>query len=246
MTSSTTLRQESVRETRAPVEVRGLHRAYGARQVIRGLDLRVQAGEFLCLLGPSGCGKTTLLRTLAGLDAADAGEVDVPTQVAIVFQEPRLLPWKRVDFNVRFGVAGTRGARAQALAALEEVGLADHADAWPGTLSGGQAQRVALARALVREPHLLLLDEPFAALDALTRIRMQALVRELVDRHRPATVLVTHDVEEAILLGDRVLVMAEGRIVRDSDTTGITRDAADAVALDVLRRDLLRELGVGG
>lgn len=234
----------SATATRDGVRVRGLRRAFGERVVIDDLDLDVQPGEFACLLGASGCGKTTLLRVLAGIDRADAGVVGVPAPNAVVFQEPRLLPWKSVEDNVRFGAESKADARRLALAALAEVELAGHAAAWPMTLSGGQAQRVALARALVREPRLLLLDEPFAALDALTRIRMQELVGDLVRRHRPATVLVTHDVEEAVLLGDRVLVMAAGRIVRDVDTSGIGRDAASAPALDGLRRELLRELGV--
>ncbi|MDW5598538.1 ABC transporter ATP-binding protein [Conexibacter stalactiti] len=230
--------------TAGGVNVRGLRRAFGERVVIDDLDVQVKPGEFVCLLGASGCGKTTLLRVLAGIDRADAGTVDAPSPNAVVFQEPRLLPWKTVLDNVRFGAESGRDARRRALEALAEVELAGHADVWPMTLSGGQAQRVALARALVREPRLLLLDEPFAALDALTRIRMQELVGELVRRHQPATVLVTHDVEEAVLLGDRVLVMAQGRIVRDVDASAIGRDAASAPALDRLRRELLGDLGV--
>ncbi|MFC7582595.1 ABC transporter ATP-binding protein [Nonomuraea antimicrobica] len=221
-----------------------MRRAFGDRVVIEDLDLDVEPGEFVCLLGASGCGKTTLLRALAGIDHADAGLVEVPTPSAVVFQEPRLLPWKTVGDNVRFGADARTDAREPAVTALDEVGLADHASAWPMTLSGGQAQRVALARALVREPRLLLLDEPFAALDALTRIRMRELVGQLVRRHRPATVLVTHDVEEAILLGDRVLVMAGGRIVRDIDASTIGRGPETAADLDRLRRELLAELGV--
>ena len=128
-----------------------------------------------------------------------------------MFQEPRLLPWSRVLRQRHPRAAAAAGPpRRRGRQALDEVGLADHARAWPVTLSGGEAQRVALARALVREPELLLLDEPFGALDALTRIRMHALLQELCARHRPAVLLVTHDVDEAILLADRVLVLADG------------------------------------
>jgi sulfonate transport system ATP-binding protein len=226
------------------VVLRDMRRAFGPRQVIDGLDLTVHPGEFVSLLGPSGCGKTTLLRILAGIDHADSGSIAVPTPNAVVFQEPRLLPWRRVLDNVSFGVNGPAGAEKRALDALTEVELTGHASDWPLTLSGGQAQRVALARALVREPRLLLLDEPFAALDALTRLRMQGLIRRLVARHGPATVLVTHDVEEAVLLGDRVLVMSHGRIGHEVDTRHIGTDPASAAELDRLRRELLRELGV--
>jgi sulfonate transport system ATP-binding protein len=226
------------------VRVRGLRRAYGDVTVIEGLDLTVSYGEFVCLLGPSGCGKTTLLRTLARLDSPDAGLVEVPDELAVVFQEPRLLPWRRVDFNVGFTGAGERIDRKRITQALDEVELTAHARAWPATLSGGQAQRVALARALVREPRLLLLDEPFAALDALTRLRMQALVRDLCARHHPATVLVTHDVDEAITLGDRVLVMTDGAIGLDVDTRAFEPNGDRGAEFAAMRRRLLASLGV--
>ena len=225
------------------VDVRGLTRRYGERTVIDRLDLRIRRGEFVALLGESGCGKTTLLRALAGLDPVDAGRIDGPRQPAVVFQEHRLLPWDSLWRNVALGLDDRTG-RPLAQAALTEVGLGDRLDYWPRNLSGGQAQRVALARALVREPRLLLLDEPFAALDALTRIRMHGLVKQLVARHRPGVLLVTHDVDEAVALADRVLVMRDGAIAGVypvSAEANTHRAHPDAVAL---RERLLAELGV--
>ncbi len=195
-----------------PVSVRGLRKAFGARTILDDVDLEIAPGEFVALLGRSGCGKSTLLRILAGLDQEISGEARVSGAVSIAFQQPRLLPWRKVWRNISLGLHKPDG-RAIALKALEEVRLADHADAWPLTLSGGEAQRVSLARALVREPDLLLLDEPFGALDALTRLAMHHLVEDLWERHRPAVLLVTHDVDEALLLADRILVLDEGRIV---------------------------------
>jgi sulfonate transport system ATP-binding protein len=226
------------------VSVTGLTRAYGTRMVIRALDLRIERGEFVVLLGESGCGKTTLLRALAGLDPIDGGCIEGPSRPAVVFQEHRLLPWDPLWRNVVLGLP-QQGSRARAEAALREVGLGDRLDDWPRNLSGGQAQRVALARALVQEPRLLLLDEPFAALDALTRIRMQGLIKELVARHQPGVLLVTHDVDEAIALGDRVLVMRDGAIACEyvvAPATRAHRSHPDAVAL---RDRLLADLGVG-
>ncbi|WP_225772955.1 ABC transporter ATP-binding protein [Inquilinus sp. Marseille-Q2685] len=196
------------------VRIRGLTRSFGGPNILDALDLDIADGAFVALLGRSGSGKSTLLRTLAGLDPAPAGTVTVPSERTVVFQEPRLLPWKSVWRNVALGLKGP-DARDRAVAALQEVGLSHRIDAWPLTLSGGEAQRTALARALVREPRLLLLDEPFAALDALTRMKMQGLVGSLWQAHRPAVLLVTHDVDEALLLADRVLVLAEGRIATD-------------------------------
>ena len=226
------------------VRVKSLVRSFGDRPVIDGLDLDVGAGEFVALLGPSGSGKSTLLRILAGLDTQIQGEVACARRRAVAFQAPRLLPWKNVWRNVVLGLPG-RPEKARATQALAEVGLAHRGNAWPATLSGGEAQRAALARALVREPELLLLDEPFAALDALTRLRAQDLVAQLWRRHEPAVVLVTHDVEEALLLADRVLVMGHGVIEHDvSLDLRRPRDVADP-EFAVLRKQLLRWLGVG-
>ena len=226
----------------AGVTVRGLHRAFGGRAVLHGLDLRIGPGEFVALLGRSGSGKSTLLRTLAGLDpVADGGTVEVPPVVSVAFQQPRLLPWEPVWRNVTLGL-GRRGDRAGALGVLREVGLEARADSWPLTLSGGEAQRVSLARALVREPRLLLLDEPFGALYALTRLAVHALVRTLLARHRPAVLLVTHDGAEAIALAQRVLVLEGGRITGDREVpAGTLAGSAQAVELE---RDLLGLLGV--
>ena len=223
------------------VVVSSLSRAYGERVIIRNLNLRIERGEFVALLGESGCGKTTLLRALAGLDPIQGGRIVAPRRPAVVFQEHRLLPWDTLWRNVSLGLAAP-DAYARAAAALAEVGLSERLEDWPRNLSGGQAQRVALARALVQEPELLLLDEPFAALDALTRIRMQDLVRELVAKHRPGVLLVTHDVDEAIALADRVLVMRHGAIAFEhrANTAGPTISRADQIS----RSDLLAELGV--
>ncbi|MFF0445322.1 ABC transporter ATP-binding protein [Streptomyces sp. NPDC004609] len=229
------------------VHVRGLRRVFGDRAVLDGLDLTIGRGEFVALLGASGSGKTTLLRILGALDRSDGGEgceVLVPPVRTIVFQEPRLVPSKRVLANVTVAMPRGPATRETGLRALREVGLDRRAGSWPGTLSGGEAQRVALARALVREPELLLLDEPFAALDALTRLRMQDLVGELCRRHRPAVLLVTHDVDEAVRLADRVTVLRGGRLVTDERVAvGRPRDPADP-AFAALRRRLLADLGV--
>jgi sulfonate transport system ATP-binding protein len=200
------------------VRLRGFNRRFGDTVVIDKLDLDIAPGEFVALLGRSGSGKTTLLRTLAGLDQVADQDVQVPASRAVVFQDARLLPWKRVWRNVALGLKGGN-KRERAEAALREVGLGHRLEAWPLTLSGGEAQRVALARALVREPKLLLLDEPFSALDALTRIKMHHLVLDLWQAHRPAVLMVTHDVDEAIALADRVLVLDGGRIVAEERIT---------------------------
>ncbi|MEL7977171.1 ABC transporter ATP-binding protein [Isoptericola sp. F-RaC21] len=229
------------------VAVRGLVRAYGADRVLDDLDLELGTGEFVAILGRSGSGKSTLLRALAGLDhgVAGSGEVRVPDQVSVVFQDSRLLPWARVLDNVVLGLGGPRGAARDAgRAALAEVGLAGRERAWPNELSGGEQQRVSLARSLVRSPQLLLADEPFGALDALTRIRMHELLRALYDRHRPAVLLVTHDVDEAIVLADRVVVLDRGRIaVERRIDLGERRDAADP-RFAAIRTELLDALGV--
>ncbi len=218
-------------------------RRFGDRVVLDHLRLDIGRSEFVVLLGPSGCGKTTLLRLIGGLDKPDSGTVTVPRDRAFVFQGARLLPWQRVWQNVTIGLYG-KDARRTALAALDETGLGARATAWPKTLSGGEAQRVALARALVSDPALVLLDEPFAALDAITRLRMHDLVRALRQRHNATMLLVTHDVDEAIALADRILVMRDGRIGSEHLVELGTRERSIGTAREELRAALLAELGV--
>jgi sulfonate transport system ATP-binding protein len=194
------------------VNARGVSRLFGKTLALDNVNLDIGPGEFVALLGRSGSGKSTLLRTLAGLDTPSAGIVQVPNERMVVFQEPRLLPWKTAIQNVELGLRGERTTE-QARSALAEVGLEHRLHAYPATLSGGEAQRAGLARALVRDPKLLLLDEPFAALDALTRMRMHALIESLWKRHHLSVLLITHDVDEAILLADRALVIERGRII---------------------------------
>jgi sulfonate transport system ATP-binding protein len=225
------------------VEVRGLTRAFAGRRVLDGIDLQIRPGEIVALIGRSGSGKSTLLRILAGLDRDVTGEVRVNGTVAVAFQDARLLPWKRVRDNVALGLRHENRVQV-AEAALTEVGLGDHFRAWPLTLSGGEAQRTSLARALVREPNLMLLDEPFGALDALTRLTMHQLVFDLWERHRPAILLVTHDVDEALALADRVVLLAGGRIAHEEHVAldrPRDRDHPDLVGK---RNRLLGELGV--
>ena len=221
----------------------GLTRAFGERRILDDLELKIAPGEFVALIGRSGSGKSTLLRALAGLDRDLAGELTVNGTVAVAFQEPRLLPWKRVWANVCLGLRAD-DPRSVADAALAEVDLTERAGAWPLTLSGGEAQRASLARALVREPTLLLLDEPFSALDALTRIAMHRLVLRLWAHHGPAVLLVTHDVDEAIALADRVLVLSGGQIGLSCRVEAPRPRDRDQPVLVELRNRLLAELGV--
>jgi sulfonate transport system ATP-binding protein len=226
----------------AVVKVSGARRSFGDRVVLDGIDLQIRQGEFVALLGRSGSGKSTLLRGLAGLDPDIEGELAVPQARAVAFQDPRLLPWKRVLENVTLGLP--RHRRAEGRTALADVGLADHERTWPFTLSGGEAQRVALARALVRQPDLLLLDEPFGALDALTRIKMHGLLQELCRKYRPAVLLVTHDVDEAILLADRVAVLTDGVVSLDETVHLPSPRLRADPAFVALRSRLLLDLGV--
>ena len=227
------------------VSVRALVRRFTVKGVLNGLDLDIRRGEFVALLGPSGSGKSTLLRAIAGLDreATGSGEIHAPERLAVVFQDARLLPWKRVLQNVMLGLEGP-DAEARARLALDEVELLGREAAWPSELSGGQQQRVALARAVAREPELLLADEPFGALDALTRLRMHALMRRLAERHRPAVLLVTHDVDEAIALADRVVVLQDGRLFSDIPLTLPPEERGGGPRHAALRAELLALLGV--
>jgi len=229
--------------TDTQVRARQLTKRFGDNTILDQLDLDIRPGEFVALLGRSGSGKTTLLRALAGLDRITSGTLDVPQARAAVFQEPRLMPWKRAWRNVTLGL-NIDQPRERANQALAEVGLAHRENAWPATLSGGEAQRVALARALVRAPKLLLRDDPFAALDALTRIRMHQLILALWREHRPSVLFLTHDVDEAVLQADRVLVLEKGRIVSDIAITQPRPRSAERPEFQRVRAQLLQLLGV--
>jgi len=215
-------------------------RSYEGKRVLDGLSLDIRPGEFVALLGRSGSGKSTLLRALAGLDhdVTGSGEVHVPEKVSVVFQDSRLLPWKHVLDNVVLGLSAP-DPKALGRKALAEVGLTGRETAWPNELSGGEQQRVALARSLVHDPELLLADEPFGALDALTRIRMHDLLRRLCDLHKPAVLLVTHDVDEAIELADRIVILEQGRLLTEK-TVPLAKGERTQ-----LRLDLLGHLGIG-
>lgn len=201
-----------------PVSIQGVGRAFasrqGSQQILWNIDLVTGRGEFVAVLGASGCGKSTLLRLVAGLDAPTTGSIRIGVQevtdcdprCAVVFQEPRLLPWKTVEQNVALGARGVRDAESPA-SMLARVGLTGNEHAWPHQLSGGMAQRVALARAFVRKPSVLLLDEPFAALDAFTRLQMGDLLQETCKDRSRTVLLVTHDVDEALRLADRVVLL---------------------------------------
>ena len=225
------------------VQVRGLVRTFTLKGVLNGIDLDIAEGEFVALLGRSGSGKSTLLRALAEIDheAEGTGEIRLPERLSVIFQDARLLPWMRVLDNVLLGI---KGGEARARTALAEVGLSGRERAWPHELSGGEQQRVALARALVREPKLLLADEPFGALDALTRIQMHALLRRLSDLHDPAVLLVTHDIDEAILLADRIVMLDDGRLAADLPVDLPESGIARRERIAELRALLHRLLGV--
>jgi sulfonate transport system ATP-binding protein len=207
--------------------LRGVRKSYDGVEFLCGLDFTLEPGEFVCVVGRSGCGKSTLLRLIAGIEGAHGGTIQSDPSLGVSFQESRLIPWLKVWKNVILGMtsehnltgdsrsSGKPAFRELAVSALQDVGLADKADAWPLTLSGGQAQRVSLARALVRKPRLLLLDEPFGALDAFTRRDMQGLLTALVKQYGLSVVMVTHDLEEAMGLADRILVLAEGRFIHE-------------------------------
>jgi sulfonate transport system ATP-binding protein len=209
----------------AAVALRSVTKSFGEHRVLHGIDLDVDAGAFVAIVGRSGCGKSTLLRLLAGLDRPSNGSIAVDRQtqgwqdvVRLMFQEPRLLPWQRVTNNVEVGLTHARDRRdrrRQAEEALAQVGLHGRGRNWPAVLSGGQKQRVALARALVSHPRLLLLDEPLGALDALTRIEMQGLVETVWQDKGFTSVVVTHDVSEAVALADRILLLEDGRVALD-------------------------------
>jgi sulfonate transport system ATP-binding protein len=230
-------------------------------KALQGFSARIKIGEIVAVIGGSGCGKSTLLRAIAGLDPATSGAITLDGEaikaphekIGIIFQEPRLLPWLSVAENVAFGLSdGTRAQRRErAAAALARVGLLDKAAAWPRELSGGQAQRVAIARALVPRPEVLLLDEPFSALDAFTRADLQDHLLDLWADTQPTLVLVTHDVDEAVVLADRILVMKPrpGRLfeevrvdlARPRDRAAPAFEAVKLQVLEALDRSLDRE-----
>lgn len=243
----------------AALELRAVGKRFPAGPVIlEGVDLSVRPGEIVSLVGPSGCGKSTLLRLLAGLDREHTGAITVggtaiagPSRaIGFMFQEPRLLPWLTVEKNIAFGIAPERRADSAAIVRrlLDQVHLDGSAKLYPRQLSGGMQQRVALARALAAEPSVLLLDEPFSALDAFTRIHLQDLVLELWQRTGLTMVLVTHEVDEALYLSDRVVVFSE-RPARVAEIVDVRlprpRDRRDPALLE-LRGHLLEQLRLAG
>jgi sulfonate transport system ATP-binding protein len=244
----------------ARVSLRGVDRTFGTHTVLREVDIAIEPGEVVALLGSSGSGKSTLLRLIAGLDSPTGGRIEIDgvgvrgidPRCAVVFQEPRLLPWRSLAANVEYGLPpGTARAKGSGTVQhwLEVVGLSEFGGHYPRQVSGGMAQRAGLARALARRPRVLLLDEPLAALDALTRLRMQDLLDTVQQEAGTTTVLVTHDVDEAAILADRVLILGVGatggaRIAATYDVPiPKPRDRGDP-RITALREQLLDELGV--
>ncbi|MCW0180224.1 MAG: ABC transporter ATP-binding protein [Zavarzinia sp.] len=241
----------------APViDIRGLAIVLGGNTILEDFDLTVEKGEFVAVVGASGVGKSTLLRIIAGLIPAAAGTVEVAAAAApdrrpyaMVFQDARLLPWRRVARNVEFGAEGLsldrKARRARAEAALSLVGLGSHGQRYPHQLSGGQRQRVAIARALAVEPEILLMDEPFGALDAITRASLQDELVRLWQETGKTIIFVTHDIEEAVYLADRVILLGgkPGRIQSQHTVAAPRprlRDHADAQGLAAEIRDNLQ------
>lgn len=240
-------------ESGMSLKLEGLGKSFGTKQVLQGIDLQVKPGEFVAIVGRSGCGKSTLLRLIAGLETPSAGAVfldgkqshKINPRVRMMFQDARLLPWQRVLANVELGLRGSKVfVRQTALQVLRSVGLEDRANDWPSVLSGGQRQRVALARALVSKPPLLLLDEPLGALDALTRIEMQQLIENLWQEQKFTALLITHDVEEAVVLADRVVLIETGQIATDlAISLPRPRTRGDAVFAQTVDKILQRVMG---
>ncbi|OKH33243.1 aliphatic sulfonate ABC transporter ATP-binding protein [[Phormidium ambiguum] IAM M-71] len=206
------------------LKLKRLNKSFGQQTVLKGINLEIMPGEFVAIVGRSGCGKSTMLRLIAGLDSPSSGQVildsesshNINPMVRMMFQDARLLPWQKVLANVELGLIGSSlYQKRNAWELLRAVGLEERAKEWPAVLSGGQRQRVALARALVSEPRLLLLDEPLGALDALTRIEMQQLLENLWQEKQFTALLITHDVEEAVVLADRVILIEDGQIAMD-------------------------------
>jgi sulfonate transport system ATP-binding protein len=232
------------------IQIHHLSKAFNAVPVLQEIDLTVQPGEFVAIVGRSGCGKSTLLRLIAGLESPSSGQVfqdgrtlkGLNANARIMFQDARLLPWRRVLDNVALGLHSKQG-RQRSRWALDQVGLGDRAQAWITQLSGGQRQRVALARALVSQPRLLLLDEPLGALDALTRLEMQQLIQTLWQEQQFTAILVTHDVEEAVYLADRVIVLHQGKVDLDLPIAlPRPRNSGDAAFAELKTRILSRIL----
>ncbi len=235
--------------------IEGLSKVYAdGTEALRDMHILARSGEIVAILGGSGCGKTTLLRLTAGLDQPSAGAIRIDGQqiagthpaVSAVFQEPRLLPWLTVARNIAFG--GRRIAKAERqrriAGLLERIGLADYGGRWPKDLSGGQQQRVAIARALIGYPEILLLDEPFSALDSFTRASLHETLLSLWQELRPTILIVTHDVDEAVSLADRIVVMRPrpGR-VQETMTIGLPRPRNKLTSeYDMTRRNVLRAI----
>jgi sulfonate transport system ATP-binding protein len=223
-------------------------------RALSAITASVAAGEILALVGGSGCGKTTLLRLIAGLDRPSAGRIllggeaihEPRADVGVIFQEPRLFPWLSVTDNVAFGLSHLSAFEREGLVtnALVRVGLAGYEKRWPRELSGGQQQRVAIARALITRPKLLLMDEPFSALDATTRASLHGHLLALWEESRPTVVMVTHDVEEAVTLADRIIVMQPkpGRIFDELDNPLARPRDRLSPAFEASKREVLRTL----
>lgn len=196
------------------IQVCGLKVCYGSHEVIRGINFTVQKGEFVSVIGKSGCGKSSMLHALAGL-IERTGEVDIPSDVGMIFQNYAVFPWLTVKGNIAFGLKGADEKQRGELVArhLEMIGLTNDAHKYPFELSGGQSQRVALARALVLDPNVILMDEPFGALDQFTREKMQVWLLDIWEKNHKTVIFVTHNIEEAIYLSDRVIVMGQGEIL---------------------------------
>lgn len=244
LNQETTAQQDNRKDT-GEIIVHDLVRQFGERKILEHFNLNIADGEFVALLGRSGSGKSTFLRALAQLDheVSGSGEILMSADFSMIFQDARLLPWISLINNVILG-NHRKGARVEAQKLLAEVGLKGRDKIWPHELSGGEAQRAALARSLLQHPKVILADEPFSALDALTRLQMQTLLQTLIGQYQTTVVFVTHDVDEAIRLADRVILLVDGKIGFEYRLTQVRPRRRDSEEFIKLREELLRRLGI--